>query len=161
MEDGARAIHDVVLRYCRAVDTQDWDTVRRCFHPHAVDHHATYDGDVDGFLKWVEEETAKYRQTMHFAGNHYVEIKGEQSIAETYVMVTHVGIEPQEPTNFTSGVRYIDYMERKNGIWAITERWAVRDWVRLDVGAFTAPTGPVTPRVDRLAEARKLLAARN
>jgi len=44
--------------------------------------------------------------------------------------------------NFTSGARFIDHMERRDGRWAIKERWAVREWTRSDEGRFVNPEGP-------------------
>jgi hypothetical protein len=32
-------------------------------------------------------------------------------------------------------------MERRDGRWAITERWAIREWTRSDAGRMTAPEG--------------------
>lgn len=42
--------------------------------------------------------------------------------------------------NFTSGVRYVDLMERRDGRWAIAERWAAREWTRRET--FIPPERP-------------------
>ncbi|MGW0045302.1 hypothetical protein [Rhodococcus sp. NPDC003348] len=41
--------------------------------------------------------------------------------------------------DFTSGARFVDLMERRDGRWAIAERWAVREWTRSDAGRVTDP----------------------
>jgi hypothetical protein len=42
--------------------------------------------------------------------------------------------------------RGVDRMERRDGRWAIAERWAIREWTRCDAGRFmpkegSGPTG--------------------
>lgn len=156
MEEDRQSIRDLVLRYCRAVDVGDLQEVRSCFHPSATVHRATYAGNLNGFLEWVAEEISKYRQTMHFAGNHYVEVSEGRAVSETYVVVTHVRHQPQDPANFTSGVRYVDYLERVKGAWVILERWAVREWVRSENGRLL-PSAEPGGRAE-LASARRRLA---
>ena len=33
------AIKKVHLRYCRGIDRMDWDLIRSCYHPDAIDDH--------------------------------------------------------------------------------------------------------------------------
>lgn len=136
-------IHEVVLRYCRGVDRLDFDLVRSAYHPDGVDHHTGFDGTVDEYIAWVSAALVRFRGTMHLLGNHLVELRGDHAIAETYGMSTHWGDPPDDPRlNFTSGVRYIDRMECRDGHWAIAERWAVREWTRSDAGLGIAKEGP-------------------
>ena len=32
-------IRRVHIRYCRGIDRMDWDLVRSCYHPDAIDQH--------------------------------------------------------------------------------------------------------------------------
>ncbi|MGY1814496.1 nuclear transport factor 2 family protein [Blastococcus sp. SYSU D00820] len=134
-EADRRAIHEVVLRYCRGVDRLDMDTVRACYHPGGIDHHTGFDGTVDEYVAWVERGLAKFSGTMHVVGNHLVELHGDLAVSETYGTAVHWGEPADDPRrNFTSGFRYVDLMAHAGGRWAIRERWAVREWTRSDAG---------------------------
>lgn len=143
-----QAIHDVVLRYCRGIDRLDLDLVRGCYHPDGIDHHTGFDGTVDEYLAWVGPKLELLGGTMHHLGNHLVELFGDVAISETYSTNVHWG----HPTrgDFTSGARFLDLMERRDGRWAIAERWAVREWTRSDEGAMISPeaSGPRGARGD-------------
>jgi hypothetical protein len=133
------AIRDVVLRYCRGIDRLDLDLVRAAYHPGALDHHTGFSGPVEDYLEWVAAAVARFRGTMHIVGNQLVEIRGDDAVCESYGTAVHWGDPPEDPAhNFTSGFRYVDHMQRRDGRWAISERWAVREWTRSDAGRFTA-----------------------
>ncbi|BBY58079.1 hypothetical protein MSAR_12150 [Mycolicibacterium sarraceniae] len=144
------AIRDVVALYCRGVDRLDLDLVRQAYHPDGIDHHIGFDGTVDEFVPWLGRGLEFLAGTMHFIGNHHVDFVGDDiAISETYLTATHWGKPDQGKANFTTGARYVDHMERRDGRWAIAERWAVREWTRPDV--FVAPERP-GPRGTRDAD---------
>lgn len=136
-------IHDVVLRYCRGIDRLDFDLVRSAYHPDGIDHHTGFEGTLDEYIAWVEPKLrARRGGTMHMVGNHLVELLGDTAISETYGTSVHWGEPADDPrTNFTSGVRFIDHMEWRDGRWAIAERWATREWTRSDAGRFIPKEG--------------------
>jgi len=128
-------IHEVVLRYCRGVDRLDLDLVRSAYHLDGIDHHTGFDGDVEHYLDWVRTALRRFSGTMHIVGNHLTELHGDQAISETYGTAVHWGEPADSPQhNFTSGFRYVDLMSYREGRWAISERWAVREWTRSDAG---------------------------
>ncbi len=137
----------MVLRYCRGIDRLDFELVRAAYHPDAVDHHTGFTGGVDEYIAWVEpllrSRARRGGGTMHIVGNHLVELCGDVAISETYGTSVHWGEPADDPrANFTSGVRFIDRMEHRDGRWAIAERWAAREWTRSDAGRMIAKEGP-------------------
>lgn len=137
-----QAIYEVVMRYCRGIDRLDFDLVRSAYHRDAIDHHTGFDGTVDEFVEWLGPKLPRLGGTMHHIGNHLVELHGEVAISESYSIATHWSAPGAEGTSdFTSGCRYVDRMELREGRWAIAERWAVREWTRSDAGRLTAPEG--------------------
>lgn len=139
-----QAIYAVIARYCRGVDRFDFELVRSAYHPGGIDHHTGFDGTVDEYLPWLRRNLEYLAGTMHFIGNHQVDFLGEDTaISETYCMATHWGRPDQDARlSFTTGARYIDLMEHRDGSWAITERWAVREWTRPDVFVAAERPGP-------------------
>jgi hypothetical protein len=137
------AIRDVVALYCRGVDRLDLDLVRQAYHSDGIDHHTGFDGTADEFVAWLGKSLEFLVGTMHFIGNHHVDFVGDDvAISETYLMATHWGLLDQGKANFTTGARYVDLMERRDGRWAIAERWAVREWTRPDVFVAAERPGP-------------------
>ncbi|WP_024795418.1 nuclear transport factor 2 family protein [Tomitella biformata] len=135
-------IGEVVLRYCRGVDRLDMDLVRGAYHPGGIDHHTGFDGPVEDFVAWVEPLLRTLGGTRHEVHNHLAEVVGDTAVAETYVTARHWTMPDAqlgrgaERANFTTGVRYVDHLERRGGRWGIVERFAIREWHRVDA----APT---------------------
>jgi hypothetical protein len=126
-----KEIADVVASYCRGVDRLDLSAVRACYHSDGIDHHTGFDGNADDYVRWIAELLPSYKGTMHIVGNHFAEIRGEKARAETYGTAHHWSDDPHDPThNFVSGFRYVDDFERRDGVWRIKERWAIREWTR-------------------------------
>ena len=124
-----RAIRDVVLRYCRGIDRLDLELVRDCYHPDATDDHGGFVGTRDEYVEWVGGVLMRYTGTMHVVANQLVELAGDHARSETYGVAYHHGDPPTDPRcNFTTGFRYVDRFERRDGAWRIEARVAVREW---------------------------------
>lgn len=146
------AIHDTVLRYCRAVDRLDYDGIRAVYADDGVDHHTGFSGPADDYVAWLRGLLPRLDGTMHLVGNHLAEVAGDEAVAETYGTAVHWGTPRDDPSrNFTSGFRYVDHFVRTTSGWRIRERWAVREWTRSDAGRLLAPegAGPRGTRDDR------------
>jgi hypothetical protein len=126
-----QAIREVVLRYCRGIDRLDLELVRSCYHPDATDEHGTFTGTPDEFVAWVGDVIARFTGTMHVVANQLVEVDGAAARSETYGIAYHWG-DPRDDhrRNFTTGFRYVDRFERRDGDWRIASRVAVREWTQ-------------------------------
>ena len=83
-------IGDVIYRYPRGIDRLDFDLVRSCYHPDAVDDHGAFKGNVDEFIEMCREFLPRWTATMHFMGNVLIdEIDGTAARAETYAVAYH------------------------------------------------------------------------
>lgn len=124
-----QAIRDVVLRYCRGIDRLDLELVRGCYHPDATDDHGSFLGTRDEYVEWVGGVLMRYTGTMHVVANQLVELDGDVARSETYGVAYHHGDPPADQRrNFTTGFRYVDRFERRDGEWRIATRVAVREW---------------------------------
>jgi hypothetical protein len=128
------AIKKVHIRYCRGVDRMDWDLIRSCYHPDAIDDHGEYVGGIDGFIEYCKKGTPNFEGTFHFTGNQLVEVDGDSAWAEHYARAYHrVAAEPGgSPKDLVTNVRYVDRFERRNGEWRILKRVVVVDTDRVD-----------------------------
>ena len=127
-------IRQVLLRYCRGIDRLDFDLVRSCYHPEATDQHPTFSGDREAFIAWVRPALAALAGTMHILGNNLIELGHGEAVSESYATAYHwQESDPSAPAGFTSGFRYIDRFEHRDGEWRIARRIAVREWTRHEV----------------------------
>jgi SnoaL-like domain len=125
-----QAIYEVVLRYCRGIDRLDMELVRSCYHPGAMDHHGGFEGERDQYVAWVGPALRRLRATQHLVANHLVELDGDRARSETYGTAAHLGDPAQGTESFTTGFRYVDTFERRDGDWRIVERFFLREWIR-------------------------------
>ena len=125
------AIKDVHIRYCRGIDRMDWDLVRSCYHPDAIDDHGEYVGGIDGFIEYCKNGTPNFLGTFHFTGNQLVEVNGDTAWAEHYARAYH-RVKGTPPKDLVTNVRYVDRFERRNGDWRILTRLIVVDTDRVD-----------------------------
>ena len=135
-------IRDLLARYCRGIDRADYALVRSCYTDDGVDHHTGFSGNADDYVTWLRERTASFTGTMHNLGTHTCTVDGDTATAETYATAHHWGEPADDPhVNFTSGVRYLDRLQRTAAGWKISERFAVREWTRSDAGRLGTPEG--------------------
>jgi ketosteroid isomerase-like protein len=127
-------IRDVLIRYTRGIDRMDVELVRSAYHPDAHDDHGAYQGDLEGFLAWVQEALSYFDSTMHFIGNQLVEVGGDTAHAESYCVAYHRrrARDGEEGHDLVTALRYVDRMERRDGQWRIADRKCVFDWTRRD-----------------------------
>lgn len=138
MDDGQRLVAEaeirrVVARYCRGIDRMDRELVRGCYHDDAREEHGSFSGDVDDYLDWVWRLLAKYDATAHYVAQQLVEFGGgdpDRARVETYGVAVHRTAGGDDHLNLTTGFRYVDRFERRDGAWRIAHRVAVADWSR-------------------------------
>lgn len=139
------AIRDVMARYARGVDRGDWDAVRETYHSDAYDDHGDYKGDLDGFIAFGRERTGGATQVMHFLGQSVIEFaSAEVAVVETYFFTAHtLGPEGRKaygaanaagPVQISQYGRYVDRVEKRDGVWRIANRIVVFEANRLMIG---------------------------
>ncbi|WP_167042466.1 nuclear transport factor 2 family protein [Salinibacterium sp. ZJ454] len=141
----ARAeIEQVVLKYCRGVDRQDWNLVRSCYHADAVDNHGSFIGGPDSLVEWMQSRHASIDVCVHFVGNVLIDVHGDEAAVESYYMAYQElapgGVAVKALTrdretleeSATTGLqlrmlgRYVDWFERRDEVgWRIAHRQVV------------------------------------
>jgi hypothetical protein len=137
------AIRKVLVRYSRAIDRMDWDLLRTCYHPDAVDDHGLYCGDVEGFIDLLREKLPRDESTTHFIGNQEIDVEGDVAYAETACIARHrqPAVDGKAASDYFGFLRYCDRFERRDGEWRIAHRVVVYEPGRIDdVGGEPAYT---------------------
>lgn len=121
-------IHEVMMRYCRAVDRMDIDLLKTCYWPDARDDHGPFKGSATEFFGIVENLSDPYSFSQHLICNEFVELDGDSARSESYfVMPAGTESEGERKIWILAG-RYIDRFERRNGEWRIADRVVTQDW---------------------------------
>lgn len=127
------AIHDVLMRYCRAIDRLDLALLRSCYHQGSWDDHGHYKGDGHEFAVFIVGSLAeRAHHTTHAVANVLIQMDEEDPYlarAESYALAHLRRTDPSgvEWLDLFSG-RYLDRFERRDGTWRISERVVVHDW---------------------------------
>jgi hypothetical protein len=141
------AIQDVLYRYARGVDRRDWELVRSVYHPDATDDHGGYRGGVDGLLDYLRARHEHIEQSLHVITNCLVEFDGPDSALVESCFVTFQRVLPDagavrlryrtsRPLGDDEAVqgqavgRYVDRLERRDGVWRIARRTTVYEVYR-------------------------------
>jgi len=130
------AIRKVHMRYCRGIDRADFELIRSCYHPDAIDDHGEFVGGVDGFIDYCRAGLPNFLSTTHFTGNQIIEVDGDVAWGETYARAYH-RVPPESEgapmKDLVVNTRYVDRFERRNGEWKIAHRTVVVDTDRVDI----------------------------
>lgn len=133
------AIQEAILRYARAVDRSDWDSVRAAYHADAYDDHGEFKGTIDELIPWLQDRFAGAETGMHLIANCLVELAGpDTALAETYFVSHRLRPPSSDAEHAECGPggafcrqgwgRYIDRFERReDGVWRVAHRTVVMD----------------------------------
>ncbi len=119
-------IREACLKYTRGVDRHDADIAAGAYHEGAVDDHGTFVGDAKGFIKHVNELHARnWSVHHHYITNQTIDLDGDTAHVETYYLAA---LRREDGTVDLAGGRYVDRVERRNGVWAIADRACLVEW---------------------------------
>ena len=127
------AIHDVLVRYCRAIDTLDWPLLDRVFTPDATIDY-TGSGGIAGAYPEVREWLARvlpgFPVRQHLLANEQVEIEGDRATSRAYLL------NPMGRSDGAGGAKlffvggaYVDELVRTPLGWRIHRRVEEQAWV--------------------------------
>ena len=107
----------MLYRYCRGIDRCDYDLVRSCYHPDAIDDHGDYRGGIDGFIAYMQPGCPGSSARCTSSATSWSSADGDAARAESYIVAHHHMREsPTKPErDFTVGLRYVDDFERRDG----------------------------------------------
>jgi len=115
------AILDCIARHARGCDRHDSDLITAAYHEDGVDEHGFAVNPGPNYASWANAAHAGTSRThTHNVTTHTCEIDGDVAHAESYVIVVLLGADGRT-AQFISG-RYLDRIERREGIWRIAVR---------------------------------------
>jgi len=115
-------ILDCITQNARGCDRHDIETLASSYHSDGIDEHGAAN-IVPGpdYPQWANEVHAKGSiQNLHNITNHRCEIDGDTANAESYVIGLFFNADGKT-ARLLAG-RYIDKLEKRDGIWRIALR---------------------------------------
>ena len=119
-------IWDCLQRISRGIDRFDRACFLSGYHDDAVvDAGALVGSPAQAFESGAALHEAGQSGTMHNLFNHYCQIDGDTAHAETYF--EYAG-RNRDGSNWLAGGRYIDRVERRQGLWRVAFRMTIMEW---------------------------------
>jgi len=137
LESERRAIVDILVRYCTAIDTGAWHLMADVFLPNARVDYRGAGGPVLGgaeTAEWLAENMAKFEVLQHFVSNVQVTQDGDAVRSTAYVHAVHGFKGDDEKLRFFDlGGEYSDRLIETAQGWRISERVLTTKWLRGDL----------------------------
>lgn len=146
-----QSIGEVLLTYTHAIDRSDEATLRSVFHPDSEHNHgfvgpsslpdapSSADKPAD-FVSFALGYLKGFSSSHHQLGGPLITVTGNTAKSEVYFTATQVMRAKGDPlaaegaleheVEISSGGRYIDELEKRNGEWKIRRRTGEMDWTR-------------------------------
>ncbi|MCZ6831036.1 MAG: nuclear transport factor 2 family protein [Gammaproteobacteria bacterium] len=129
------AIRELVLRYCRAIDRRDFESLAQLYAENSVDDHgALFSGTGAEYVAWVPSILERMLVTSHQVFNHLIAVDGKYAEGEVYIQAYHLTRDSRGAlVKIIGGGRYLDKYSCQNGQWLFQHRKIVADYeLRLD-----------------------------
>jgi hypothetical protein len=139
------ALYEVITRFARAIDRNEFELLRSCFHEDAYCDLGPLKGNRDEFMAAIEAAAESMPFAFHgLQGFRVIAHRGERAATETYYSFRSVLAETGMPWEQIG--RYVDVMERRRGEWRILRRWTVVEYTTAGVPEFDGSLYPQPSR---------------
>jgi len=127
--DDHRAIVDLTVDYCWAIDGRDWEALHNIFLPHATAElgRGTEQG-VDAIIDRISGVLNVLDGSQHLVTNHRIHLHGDRATCSTYLHAQHVRKAARDGRLYVVAGRYEDDLVRTAEGWRIAHRRLVVMW---------------------------------
>ncbi|MET0546943.1 MAG: nuclear transport factor 2 family protein [Caulobacterales bacterium] len=120
------AILDCISAHARGHDRHDSDLLTGAYHEDGVDEHGPVLNLGPKYAAWANAAHAeRFSLHTHNITTHTCEIDGDVAYAESYVIACL--LTPDETTAIYVSARYVDQLEKRDGVWRILIRRTIND----------------------------------
>ncbi|WP_068090343.1 nuclear transport factor 2 family protein [Novosphingobium rosa] len=133
------AIAWLLNAYARANDRADEALLRSLFWPESTHKHGKFEGKSSDFVGFAFKIVSALHYACHHITNISIEVKGDHAFSECYYFAQHRRDRkdgPGEEDVFFQG-RYLDDLERRNGVWKIIRRRGLSDYTSPPIASET------------------------
>jgi SnoaL-like domain len=141
-------VREVVENWAMWRDAGDWDAFRTAWHDDGWMMATWFQGPAERFVEVSREGWERGVNILHFLGGSSIALSGARAVAQTKMQILQRAPVEGVPCDVVCTGRFYDFLEERQGRWAIVLRQPIYEKDRLD---------PVDPAA-RLALDAKLLA---
>lgn len=125
-----QAIHDLQVRYSRALDRHDFDDLDHVFTADVIaDYaHAGQHTNIAQVKQACNDALVELDSSHHQNGNHWADVDGDTASAGCYFRVHLFREDAPGGDSYRMGGRYEDRLIRTPAGWRITHRSITIDW---------------------------------
>lgn len=119
-------IQDLLVAYCEAIDSRDWDALDHVFTKDAIIDY-TEAGGARGTLPeiklYLDKALAQFSGFQHMNGLPQIKVSGDTATARTILFNPMIINQNGAPHVFFVGLWYKDKLQRTSRGWRISERY--------------------------------------
>jgi len=140
------AIRDLVENWAVWRDAGDWERFATVWHDEGWMSATWFQGPAREFMRVSQEGFAKGVRILHFLGGTSIDLSGERAIAQTKMTISQRALVHDVLCDVVCTGRFYDFLEKRQGRWAIVRRQPIYEKDRID------PVDPAaTLRLDQKA----------
>lgn len=125
-------IREVIENWVIWRDSGNWERFKTVWHGGARMHATWFQGSAEDFISHARQSWGRGGVSCHFLGGTSIEINGARAIAQTKMKIDTRGTVENVLCDIVSTGRFYDFLEKRNGSWAILLRQPIYEKDRLD-----------------------------
>jgi len=125
-------IRELVENWVVWRDAGDWSRFRTCWHDDGIMMATWFQGPAEDFIRVTQEGWARGVSILHFLGGSAIEVVGERAISQTKMTISQRGPVDGVVCDVVCTGRFYDFIERRDGHWAIVLRQPIYEKDRID-----------------------------
>lgn len=126
------AIREVVENWVVWRDAGDWERFRGVWHDDGRMMATWFQGTATEFIEVSRAGFERGVSILHFLGGHSADVRGDRAVAQTKMTITQRGTIDEIECDVVCTGRFYDFLERRDGRWAIVLRQPIYEQDRLD-----------------------------
>jgi len=130
--DEKALIREVIENWVVFRDAGNWDGFRTVWHDDGWMTATWFQGPAPDFIKASQDGFDRGVQILHFLGGFSCEVSGSRAISQAKMMILQRGAIRGVTVDVRCLGRFYDFVERRDGRWAIVRRQPIYEQDRLD-----------------------------
>jgi hypothetical protein len=122
-------LHDLEVAYCRGIDRRDAALLKSIYFDDAFIRLGNMkEGGVEEWVSWIVDEfKPQFENTTHYLLNEWYQVRGSYAEGETHRLSYHRY--PGSSREVIAASRTFNKYEERDGVWRISFREVIRDWI--------------------------------
>ena len=126
------AIREVIENWALWRDAGDWERFAACWHDDGRMMATWFQGPASEFIKVSREGFERGVSILHFLGGSSIDVAGDRAIAQTKMTINQRALVHREMVDVVCTGRFYDFMEKRDGRWAVVLRQPIYEKDRMD-----------------------------